>query len=113
MNPAGMIRHMTGKIAGFAQGIGSMIEEMQKNKSVMLKAHMEVQLPFLARLAGQAAEAGNAAPQSVGPNRPFVTVDQLLVEVSDAPVEDDLFQVPEGFQSVPMEELIKALMPSE
>ncbi len=111
LNPADMIRHMTGKIAGFAQGIGSMIEDMQKNKSVMLKSHMEMQMPFMARMAEQMAKAGKPLPEGFDPNKPFVTVDQFLAEISDAPIGDSVFEVPKGFQPVPMEQLVQAMMP--
>ncbi len=106
LNPADMIRHMTGRIAGFAQGIGSMIEDVQKNRSVLLKSHLEMQMPFLARMAEQTGKG------TVDPDKPFVTVDQSLEEISDAPVDDAVFQVPQGFQPAPMEDLIKALMPA-
>jgi hypothetical protein len=107
LNPADLIRHMTGKIAGFAQGIGSMIDDVQKDRSVLLKAHLEMQMPFMARMAQQTGKG------AMDPDKPFVTVDQSLVEISDAPVQDAVFQVPKGFQPAPMEELIKALMPAE
>ncbi len=110
-SPAGMIRQMTGRIAGFAEGIASMIDEMQRNKSVMLKAHMEMQMPFMARMAERMAKAGESVPEGFDPNQPFVTLDQLLVEISDAPIDDAVFQVPEGFQRAPMEELLKDLIP--
>ncbi len=111
LSPADLIRQMTGRIAGFAQGIGSMIDEIQKSQSVMLKAHMEMQMPLLTRMAAQAAKKDGEEAETVDPDKPFVTIDQNLVEISDAPIDDSVFGVPKGYQPASMEELVKAILP--
>ncbi|MBZ5576962.1 MAG: hypothetical protein LAP40_10430 [Acidobacteriia bacterium] len=112
MNTGTMLKRVLGKMPGMGEGIDSMFQEIQKNQSVMLRTQMEMQMPMLAQLAQQMAKAGQPLPAGFDPNAPFMQMNQELVELSDAPLDDALFRVPDGFRQVPVEELVKSMMPA-
>ena len=111
LNTGEMMKKMMGKIPGFGDGIDSMYQELQKSKSVTLRTRMEVQMPMMAQLAQQMAKAGQPLPAGFDPNAPFMQMNQELVELSDAPLDEAMFQVPDGFRQVTFEELVKAMIP--
>jgi hypothetical protein len=98
MNPADVMRKLTGPLQSLGQSFSAIREEMMKEKSPALRIHMEESSPMLA-LAPQGAGGGPASP--------LVSFDQEMVEFSTAPVEDSVFLTPAGFKNVALEEILK------
>jgi hypothetical protein len=111
-NTTEMLRKMFGSIPG-AEGFQSMMSEAQSRKSVNLRTRMEIQMPAMAQIAQQMDKAGKPLPPGFDPNAPFGTVNQELVELSSAPIDDAIFRMPEGFHEVPFEQIIKAFFAAQ
>lgn len=110
MNPAESMGKMFGAMPGFGQGMNSLFEDMAKNKSVMLRTQMSVYSSFFAQMAQQRLKKGEALPANYDPDAPLVTIKQEAAELSTAPLEDSVFLVPEGYASVPMEDVMKVVL---
>ncbi len=110
MNPGESLGKMFGAMPGFGKGMNSMLEEMAKNKSVMLRSQISLYSSFFAQMAQNMQKQGKPLPPSYDPDAPIVQVKQEAAELSTASVEDSTFQVPEGYTAVPMEDLMKALV---
>lgn len=109
-NTGEVMKKLMGKIPGFGQGMDSIFEQIQKNKSVALRTQMEMRMPMMAQLAQQMAKSGQTLPAGVDPNGPLMQMTQELVELSGAPVDDALFQVPEGFHEASLPDLLKTVI---
>ena len=96
MNPAATIQKMTTQMPGMGDALKSMTEELGKNKAVMLRTRTAMYIP----MPGAAGD----------PNAPTFEMTQEAVEVSSAPVEERLFQVPADYKAIPAEELLKGIM---
>lgn len=107
MNPAGMFEKLAGKMPGVSHAIGPLVEEMSKNQSVMLRTHTEIYMPFLATLAKQASAAGQSFP-ALDPDAPLLEMNQEVAELSTAPVDASLFEIPKGYTAVTADELFRA-----
>jgi hypothetical protein len=83
MNPTAAV----GKAMG---GMAPMMEDLQKDNSVILRLNMEV---FLA-----------ASPV------PMMKMNQEVVELSTAPLDDSLFQIPADFPAVPFGDLMNGML---
>ena len=53
---------------------------------------------------------GKPLPEGFDPDAPLVQIKQEAAELSTAPVDDSVFQVPAGYAAVPMEELMKTMV---
>ncbi len=106
MDPLALMQRIFARMPGMGQGLTSLIE--QRSKAPMLKSHVEVYLPVMALLLQKAGQQGSGAPQ-FDANAPFIESNSEMVELSTAPVDDSVFQVPAGFQSAPAAELLKSL----
>ena len=74
-----------------------MIEE--NNKGLTLKSRTQIYMPMMSRFAQPGFD----------PNAPVMEITNEIVELSAEPVNDSVFQLPEGFQSATVEELMKSL----
>jgi len=89
MNPLTALQKIFASMPGSAKGFTSILEE--KTKSLLLKSHTEVYMPMMSRL-------------------PLMEINNEIVELSAEPVNDSIFQLPDGFQSAPVEELMKSVI---
>jgi hypothetical protein len=109
MNPAGMIGKM---MPGMNKTIGPMIEEMFKNQSVILRTRMEVYMPFLAVVQKQALAQGQSFP-ALDPDAPLLEMNQEVAELSSAPVDASLFEIPKDYSAVPAEDIIRDMVKAQ
>ena len=73
-----------------------------------LRAHMEFSVPILAAMMQQMPpQAGVTIPAGFDPAAPIIQMNQELVELSTAVLDDDIFAVPSGYLPVSMEEVLK------
>ena len=112
MNPAGMLAKMFGKMPGMSNTIGPMFDELYKNPSVILRMHMEMYMPLLAALAKQKAGQGQAAP-AIDPDAPLMEMNQEVVELSSAPVDASLFEIPKDYAAVPADDMIREMVKAQ
>jgi len=112
LNPTGMLEKMAGKIPGISNTLGPMFEEIYKNQSVMLRMHMEMYMPFMAVVAKQMAGQGQTAP-AIDPNAPLMEMNQEVAELSSAPVDASLFEIPKDYTAVPADDMIRDMLKAQ
>jgi hypothetical protein len=98
MNPVAILNNVLGKMPGMANSIAPMLEELTKNPSVILRMRIEVFTPFLATLAKQMA---------IDPDAPLLQMNQEVAELSSAPVDASIFELPKDYTSVSADDLIR------
>ncbi len=70
-NPMAALQSILGKLPGLGQGFTSMMEELVKKRSVIMRSHAEIHMPIMAQL-GQAMQAqGKPLPEGFDPNAPL------------------------------------------
>ena len=109
MNPAGMLDKIFGKMPGMSNTVGPMFDELYKSPSVILRMHMEIYMPLLAALARQKAGQGQAAP-AIDPDAPFMEMNQEVAEISSAPVDASLFEIPKDYAAVAADDMIREMV---
>jgi hypothetical protein len=112
MNPAGMFEKLAGKMPAMAKIIAPFEEEIFKNQSVILRSHIEIYMPFLAAVAKQAAAQGQSFP-AIDPDAPLMEMNQEVAELSSAPVDAALFEVPKDYAPVAIEDMVVDMMKAQ
>jgi hypothetical protein len=109
LNPAGMFEKLAGKMPGMSDNIRPVIEELFKNPSVILRTHVEMHMPFLvAMLAKQMSGQGQPMP-AVDPDAPVLEMNQEVAELSSAPVDGSLFEIPAGYAAVSADDMVREM----
>jgi hypothetical protein len=112
IDPANILATIFSAMPGLGDGMSRMFQEIEKSKSVVFKSHLEASMPgMVSRLRQMQKEQGMALPDGVDPNAPFSVVDSEVVELSTAPVDDTLFQLPADYHAAPFEEVVKSVTP--
>lgn len=109
MNPAGIFDKLAGQMPGMKAAMGPLVDEMFKNQSVILRTHMEIYVPLLAGVAKQMAARGQSFP-AIDPEAPLMVMDQKIAELSSAPVDAALFEVPKDYSSVAIEDMAREMI---
>jgi hypothetical protein len=109
MNPGGMLEKLAGKMPGMATAIGPLMDEMSKNQSVILRTHMEIYVPFLAMLAKQMAAQGQKFP-ALDPDAPMMEMNQEVAELSSAPVDASLFEIPADYKAGAADDILQGMI---
>lgn len=112
LNPAESLAKIAGKMPAMAETIRPMFEEIFKNQSVILRMHMEMYMPFLATLAKQMGGQGQAAP-AIDPNAPLMEMNQEVAELSSAPVDESLFEIPKDYTAAPAGDMIRDMLKAQ
>lgn len=112
LNPAGTLEKIFGKIPGMSSTISPLLAEIGKNQTVMMRSHMELYMPMLAAVAQKMAPQGSGAP-AIDPNAPLMEVTQEVTELSTAPVDASLFEIPKDYKSLPADDMIRDMMKAQ
>jgi len=104
----GVAQKFLAKYPGLAAGLIEMIAETMKNKTVMLKYEAEIYAPVLAQL-GPILKAHGI--QDVDANAPLLELGSEAAEVSGAPLDDSVFEVPAGYHPTTLMGLLQAGRP--
>lgn len=102
INPTGQAGKFLAAIPGAGDGLGRLAAQVSENKAVMLRMYTEVYTPVVGQMQGEELPGFD-------PNTPMVRITQEVSELSTASVEDAAFQVPEGFQAIPVDEIMKGI----
>ena len=98
MNPLTALQKVFASMPGSVQGFASMMEE--KSKGLLLKSSTKIYMPMLSRLAQPGFD----------PNAPLMEINNEILELSAEPVNDSVFQLPDGYQAAPVEDLMKSVI---
>jgi len=112
MNPAGMLDKLLGKMPGMSDSMGSMLDEIYKNPSVILRMRAEMYMPFLAVLAKQMGGEDATLP-ALDPDAPVMEMSQEIAELSSAAVDGSLLEIPEGYAAVGADDMVKGLLKAQ
>jgi hypothetical protein len=107
MNPAAILRNLSGPLQAFSKSMLPIIDELSKENAVVLRTHTEATSPMMAMLAPQLQAQGQARPAGIDPNAPLLTASQEVAELSTDAVDAAIFKIPEGYRKVDFEEIIK------
>jgi len=110
LNPDAIFSKAFGSLPGMGKGFGEMMGAVEQKKAIMLRTNVEMYMPFLAT----AFQAPNAAgqSQSFDPAAPVLEMKTEVEEISAAPVDDSVFEVPRDCQSVSVPDFFRALLPA-
>jgi hypothetical protein len=104
MNPGAMMQKMFEQMPGMGEGIKSLVEQFSKNKTMLLRTHVDMYMPMLAALPNSPLGANFDA------NTPFAQMTQEVSEISTDAVPDSVFQVPADYKAAPLEDILKDMM---
>jgi hypothetical protein len=96
---------------GIHDTVASMLGRYASNPPMTLKLDAEVFLPVLAQVAPLAAAAGKPLPPGFDPNASLGELDVATEEISGATIDPAIFEVPSGFTSTSLQDLLKLAAP--
>jgi TonB family protein len=111
-DPMASLKSLLGKLPGLGQGLTPMFEELTKKRSVMLRSHTEIHMPIMAQLGKAAQAQGKPLPEGFDANAPLCEMTTEALEVSSAPVDDAVFEVPSDYHATPLPALFKSMIPA-
>jgi hypothetical protein len=109
MNPSFEMEKMFGTIGN---GFASMREELREKKALTLRTNFEIFMPWEAAMVARAQAKGNGQVIPAAPDAPFLEMSSKVEEISDAPIDDSVFEVPTDYRPVSVPELLKLYMPA-
>lgn len=109
-NPSDSLQKMFSQMPGMGEKMRSVMDEFIKNSAggMMVKMQQFFYMPMVAKLA---QAQGQTVPAQSDPNGPFMEMKMELAGISSNPVDDSLFNVPSGYEQVPLATLTKTVMP--
>jgi hypothetical protein len=108
MNPVEGIRKMFDMIPGMGSNF-KIMEEFSTKNLVILRMKMSNYIQMAPEMIQKMGEHGPFGP-NFDPNTPVSETTLNMAELSTAPVDDAIFQIPEGFQVAPLEDLVRSAM---
>jgi TonB family protein len=112
LNPTGMIEKISGKMPAIGEMVTPMVEEILKNQSVILRMHMNMYMPVMVAMAQKMAEQKGGAAVAIDPDAPTIQINQEVVELSVAPVDASLFEIPKEYTAAPADDLVRGMVQS-
>jgi hypothetical protein len=112
MDITALVQQVLTKLPFIGQNLASMIEDLSKNKSPMLKTHTEIYLPVLVQIAPILQTQAHPLPPGFDPNAALAETDMVATELSNAPIADSVFHVPDDYHVTTLPDLLKSLMPT-
>ena len=112
-DPATTMQQMLPNFPGLSDSLAKMAQEMAKSTVPALKTHVELYIPVLMQLGG--LMQGRAQPPILGtydPSTPFVETDNEAVEISTAPIDASIFDVPSDHQPATLSRPAQSVAPS-
>ena len=112
LNPGAALQQMLTRLPFIGQTFGQMMDQFSNKQAATLKMHMDVFVPVLAQIAPILQAQGHPLPPGLDPNASLAGIDMVATEISSAPIADSVFKVPSDYQSMPLQDLLKSLMPA-
>jgi len=112
MNPFATLQQLAANLPGIGKSLAPALQQLTEHKSALLKSHLEIYVPVLAQIAPLAQAQGHPLPPEVDPNAPLAVADTLATEISNAPVADSVFHVPDDYHATTLAVLLKSMAPA-
>jgi hypothetical protein len=100
-NPAGAMQQMFTQIPGLGDKFRAALQDMSKDSNLMVKMQQSFYMPIMAQLSPGA-----------DPKASIMEMHMDLSDISEAPLDNALFEVPSDYQSISATEMMKALRPA-
>jgi len=110
LNPDAILGKAFGSIPGINKGFLDMMDELSRKKAIMLGTNMEMYMPFMAAL--KTSGAGGENDSSFDPTASVFEVNMEVEDISAAPIDDSVFEVPRDAQLVSLPDFLHALLPA-
>ncbi len=107
MNPAAAIQKAFMQMPGLGGAMAEMVKGLQSSTQVILRMQVEMFMPMVAAMMKQAPAGTDAPGTAIDADAPFMEMNQEAAEVSTASIADSVFQIPEGYKSVAVSEILK------
>ncbi len=111
MFPAAAMQQALANMPGFSQGLAAM-EEFSNHSTPMLRSHSDTYMPLVARFAQLQKAQGEAALAGFDADGPSIETNVEVMDISDASLDDSVFQVPVDYHATTLPDLLNVLMPS-
>jgi len=109
MNPVGMMDKVFHQMPGFADGFTGIMKELKGSGTpAVMRMQMEMFVPMIAAMLKRDPQTAAMFGNFDG-DAPLMTMTQDVTELSTAAVPDSVFQIPEGYQSVPPADILKMI----
>lgn len=107
-DPVSMMAKTFEQMPGVADTFSAVMKEMKSaGTAVILRMQVEMYMPMVAALMARMPAGGDPAAATIDADAPLTGINYELTEISTAPIADSVFQVPEGYQSVPAGDILK------
>lgn len=108
MNPVAFLQKLSDQMPA-AGGLIASLDKALPVDRLLLRVHADILMPGLAALLSRLPpDAPNPPGKDFDASAPLVQMNDELVEISSAPLDDSLFQIPSGYQAVPLSEIVRA-----
>jgi len=85
------------------------ILEAFRLSTVALRLQIEIYIPFLTEMTIQELEREGKLAKPVDHGSPFMQIDQIATEISGAPVDPAVFEIPKDYSVLPLEKFREVL----
>ena len=106
LNPAGQMQKLFANMPSLGKAVENTWSEFSGGKQVVLKTHGEMFMPMMAMIAQQMSKNGQQGAASLDANAPLIETNTQVSEISTGTLDDAIFQLPAGYQTAPVSELI-------
>ena len=79
---------------------------------MILRTHIEMYMPFMAAVAKQTAGQDQTVP-AIDPDAPLMEMNQEVAELSSAPVDASLFEIPKDYAAVSADDMIREMVKAQ
>lgn len=110
LNPDAVLEKTFSTLPGMSKGFIDMIDELSQKKGIMLRTNIEVFMPFMAQQLRSAPAATGQAP--FDPEAPMLEGNMEVEQISTAPIDNSVFEVPPDCQLTSVPDLLRALLPA-
>jgi len=111
LNPDALLGKAFGAMPGMGKGFTDMLDELSQKKAIMLKTDIEMFMPFMAQML-QSSPAGANQAASFDPKAPVFEVNMDVQQISDASIDDSVFEVPEDCHLTSLPDFFRAVLPT-
>jgi hypothetical protein len=111
LNPGAAYQQLLGSVPGIGQNLAPLFESFSSDDAVLLRSHLEVYAPVLGQIVPLLQAQGKQPPGGLDANTPLTEIDMVATEISSAPIDDSVFEVPGGYHATPLPDLLKSMMP--
>ncbi|HEX4002097.1 MAG TPA: hypothetical protein VHX36_05575 [Candidatus Acidoferrales bacterium] len=110
LNPDAILSKAFGSLPGMDKGFIDLMNQITQKKAVTLRTNIEMYMPFMAQVLQSSAATGQAP--SFDPKASVFEVNMEVEQISSAPIDDAVFEVPSDCQLASLPDFFRAYLPA-